>query len=184
MASNTSSTSLQVNWREVPFPDQLGIIRGYRVLMWRTNQSSDILRNVTVLIPSQAISFSGLEMYTNYTIQVSAFTVKGAGNKSEPIVVITDEDGKLIIYYYTRWCVMFSKKMLHFEIYRSRLRLLHRLQNCIIFVQNIRISSFIRSRYSMIMQIVLHIRRVADSNTTPGLYLSCNVLQKILRALL
>ena len=94
MASNTSSTSLQVNWGEVPFPDQLGIIRGYRVLIWTTNQSSDILRNVTVLVPSQATSFSGLEMYTNYTIQVSALTVKGAGNKSEPIVVITDEDGE------------------------------------------------------------------------------------------
>lgn len=94
MALNTSSTSLQVNWSEVPFPDQLGIIRGYRVLMWRTNQSSDVLRNVTVLVPSQAISFSGLEMYTNYTIQVSAFTAKGAGNESEPIVAITDEDGK------------------------------------------------------------------------------------------
>lgn len=94
MATNTSSTSLQVDWGEVPFPDQLGIIRGYRVLMWRTNQSSDILRNVTVLVPSQAISFSGLEMYTNYTIQILAFSAKGAGNKSEPIVVITDEDSK------------------------------------------------------------------------------------------
>lgn len=94
MASNTSSTSLQVNWGEVPFPDQLGIIRGYRVLMWRTNQSSDILRNATVLVPLRAISFSRLEMYTNYTIQLLAFTMKGEGNKSEPIVVITDEDGK------------------------------------------------------------------------------------------
>ena len=37
-------------------------------------------------------------MYTNYTILVLAFTVKGAGDKSEPIVVITDEDGKRIIY--------------------------------------------------------------------------------------
>lgn len=94
MASNTSSTSLQVNWGEVPFLDQHGIVRGYRILIWRTNQSLDILRNVTVLVPSQAIGFSGLEKYTNYTIQVSALTVKGAGNKSEPIVAITDEDGK------------------------------------------------------------------------------------------
>ncbi|KAJ7374392.1 hypothetical protein OS493_007495 [Desmophyllum pertusum] len=94
VATNTSSTSLRVNWGEVPFPDQLGIIRGYRVLMWRTNQSADILRNVTLLAPSRAIDFSGLEKYTNYTIQVLAFTVKGEGNKSEPIVVITDEDGK------------------------------------------------------------------------------------------
>lgn len=83
-----------MNWGEVPFPDQLGIIRGYRVLMWRTNQSAVVLRNVTLLLPSRAISFTGLEKYTNYTIQVLAFTVKGEGNKSQPIVVITDEDGK------------------------------------------------------------------------------------------
>ena len=52
------------------------------------------MRNVTVLVPSRAINLSGLEKYTNYTIQVLAFTVKGVGNKSEPTVAITDEDGK------------------------------------------------------------------------------------------
>lgn len=114
MASNTSSTSVQVNWGEVPFPDQLGIIRGYRVLMWRSNQSSDILRNATVLVPLRAISFSRLEMYTNYTIQLLAFTVKGEGNKSEPIAVITDEDGKLMFFFLNlRWCIVYCKKIMH-----------------------------------------------------------------------
>lgn len=93
-ASNTSSTSLRVDWGEVPFADQLGIIRGYRVLMWRTNQSKDILENVTVLFPSRNISFEKLEKYTNYTIQILAFTVKGDGQISEQVVVITDEDSK------------------------------------------------------------------------------------------
>ena len=60
--------------------------------MWRTNQSEQILQNVTVA--SRNVSFMGLEKYTNYSIQVSAFTVKGEGNISEPIVVITDEDGE------------------------------------------------------------------------------------------
>ena len=45
-------------------------------------------------VASRNVSFMGLEKYTNYSIQVSAFTVKGEGNKSEPIVVITDEDGE------------------------------------------------------------------------------------------
>ena len=45
-------------------------------------------------VVSRNISFMGLEKYTNYSIQVSAFTVKGEGNLSEPIVVITDEDGE------------------------------------------------------------------------------------------
>ena len=81
-----------MNWGEVPFADQLGIIRGYRVLLWRTNQSEQILQNVTVA--SRNVSFMALEKYTNYSIQVSAFTIKGEGNQSEPIVVITDEDGE------------------------------------------------------------------------------------------
>ena len=62
------------------------------MLLWRTNQSEQTLQNVTVA--SRNVSFMGLEKYTNYSIQVSAFTVKGEGNKSEPIVVITDEDGE------------------------------------------------------------------------------------------
>ena len=81
-----------MNWGEVPFADQLGIIRGYRVLLWRTNQSEQILQNVTVA--SRNVSFMALEKYTNYSIQVSAFTIKGEGTLSEPIVVITDEDGE------------------------------------------------------------------------------------------
>lgn len=62
--------------------------------MWRTNQSEDILKNVTLLVPSRNISFTRLEKYTNYTIQVLAFTVKGEGEKSKPKVIITDEDSK------------------------------------------------------------------------------------------
>ena len=81
-----------MNWGEVPFSDQLGIIRGYRVLLWRTNDSEHILQNVTVM--SRNISFMALEKYTNYSIQVSAFTIKGEGNQSEAIVVITGEDGE------------------------------------------------------------------------------------------
>ena len=81
-----------MNWGDVPFSDQLGIIRGYRVLLWRTNDSEHILQNVTVV--SRNISFMALEKYTNYSIQVSAFTIKGEGNQSEAIVVITGEDGE------------------------------------------------------------------------------------------
>ena len=62
------------------------------MLLWRTNQSEQILQNVTVV--SRNVSLLGLEKYTNYSIQVSSFTVKGEGTQSEPIVVITDEDGE------------------------------------------------------------------------------------------
>ena len=42
------------------------------------------------------LALKGLEEYTNYSILVFASTVKGDGNASDPIIVITDEDSKLL----------------------------------------------------------------------------------------
>ena len=39
-------------------------------------------------------TLTGLKKFTNYSITVFASTAKGSGNKSEPIIVITDEDRK------------------------------------------------------------------------------------------
>ena len=47
-----------------------------------------------VTAPRRNAILTGLQKYTNYSIILSASTVKGAGNKSEPIIVITDEDRK------------------------------------------------------------------------------------------
>ena len=44
--------------------------------------------------PNTTITLTGLNEYTNYSITVFASTIKGGGNKSVPIVVITDEDSK------------------------------------------------------------------------------------------
>ena len=40
------------------------------------------------------VTLRGLKKYTNYSIWVSASTVKGNGNASKPIIVTTDEDSK------------------------------------------------------------------------------------------
>ena len=47
-----------------------------------------------VSAPTTQVTLTGLNEYTNYSITVFASTVKGNGNMSEPIVVITDEDSK------------------------------------------------------------------------------------------
>ena len=47
-----------------------------------------------VIAPRTNATFTGLKKFTNYSITVFASTAKGGGNKSEPIIVITDEDRK------------------------------------------------------------------------------------------
>lgn len=49
------------------------------------------IRNVTTSQPS--LELDGLEKYTNYSIQVLAFTNAGDGVRSEQIYVRTKEDG-------------------------------------------------------------------------------------------
>ena len=47
-----------------------------------------------VTAPASQTTLTGLNEYTSYSITVFASTSKGAGNRSAPIVVITDEDSK------------------------------------------------------------------------------------------
>lgn len=52
------------------------------------------IRNVTTSKPS--LELDGLEKYTNYSIQVLAFTRAGDGVRSEQIYTRTKEDGRKI----------------------------------------------------------------------------------------
>ena len=48
--------------------------------------------------PTTGVTLTDLHEFTNYSITVFASTVKGGGNDSEPIIVITDKDSKLKYY--------------------------------------------------------------------------------------
>ena len=89
---NTSSTSIFVNWEEVPQDDQNGVILSYTVTYRGLPGGYKQIQNVTA--PATTATLKGLSEYTNYSITVFASTIKGGGNKSVPIVVITDEDSK------------------------------------------------------------------------------------------
>ena len=89
---NLSSTSIFVSWGEVPPDDQNGVILSYTVTYRALPSGSEQMENVTA--PNTTATLTGLNEYTNYSITVFASTIKGGGNKSVPIVVITDEDSK------------------------------------------------------------------------------------------
>ena len=90
---NTSSTSILVEWDDVPAFDQNGIITSYTI----TYQSQTEGHNGFVITgPSdRQKELTNLREYVNYDITIFASTSKGDGPDSSPgIVVRTDQDSK------------------------------------------------------------------------------------------
>ena len=90
---NSSSTSILVQWGDVPEAEQNGNILRYTVTYRALPGGSD--ETEVVDAPTKQATLMGLNEYTNYSITVFASTSKGNGNVSRPIIVITDEDSKL-----------------------------------------------------------------------------------------
>ena len=82
-----------VTWLPVPDGYVHGILRGYR-LLFKIDEDS-IYQNVTTV--NQSFELKGLEKFTNYSVKVLAYTRIGDGNISDPLLVSTDEDGKLLV---------------------------------------------------------------------------------------
>ena len=92
---NESSTSIFVQWDQVPAADRNGRILSYTVTYRAL--SSEFSQTKNVPAPERQTTLAGLSKHTNYSITVFASTSKGGGNRSTPIVVITDEDSKFVI---------------------------------------------------------------------------------------
>ena len=82
-----------MNWDIVPVADQNGIILSYTVKFKAL--PNDNPQAALVSAPTTQANLIGLTKYRNYSITVFASTAKGDGIASEPIIVTTDEDGKL-----------------------------------------------------------------------------------------
>lgn len=88
----SSSSSIFVQWNEVPAAQQNGVILTYTI----TYQSLTTKHNgsVTINYPELQKNVTHLQDYTDYSIRVYASTEKGNGPASYPIVVITDQEGE------------------------------------------------------------------------------------------
>ena len=96
-ASNRSSTAIYVGWSPIPQQFIHGILMGYQLHYINTNSEGfgDVSKGVhTIETGRTSALIQGLLKFTNYRIQVSAFTVKGDGPRSDVVVVKTEEDGK------------------------------------------------------------------------------------------
>ena len=88
---NTSSTSINVTWNEVPKDKQHGYIIRYTVMY--KNTTNVIYESVTP-ISGKFVELEELDKFTFYDIKVLAATNLGNGPASFPIKVRTDEAGK------------------------------------------------------------------------------------------
>ena len=89
---NLSSTSILVEWGDVPERERNGIILSYTVT-YEVPPDVPIRRQVVNASARQA-TLIGLNKFTEYKIAVFANTSKGGGTGSEPVPVKTDEDSK------------------------------------------------------------------------------------------
>ncbi|XP_022810550.1 protein sidekick-1-like isoform X2 [Stylophora pistillata] len=87
---NTSSTSILVEWGEVPSADQNGVILTYTISYQSLTQNDN--DNKIVNYSKKQVELTGLKKFVNYSITLFASTVKGNGDHSDPIFVTTDQD--------------------------------------------------------------------------------------------
>ena len=80
-ARNLSSTSILVQWGEVPDTDKNGIILIYTV-NYKANPESSLQRSQVVNASTREVTLTGLEKNTEYKIMLFANTSKGGGNES------------------------------------------------------------------------------------------------------
>ena len=89
---NTSSTSILVQWGNVPESQRNGIIANY-IVTYQVPSEGDEQTKVVNATATQ-VTLMGLNEYTVYSIRLSASTFKGVGPKSESKEVRTDQDSK------------------------------------------------------------------------------------------
>ena len=98
-ARNTSHTSLLVEWSYIPSDSIHGILLGYRVLFWRSNESRETYATRNISSDKSSVHLKDLWIYTKYKIQILGFTAAGAGAVSEELEVSTDEFSKFFCYF-------------------------------------------------------------------------------------
>ena len=80
-----SPSTMGIVWKPVPFPFERGIILGYRFIF--TTMSGEVLEDKVLPPEDQMIIVRDLQIFTNYTVNMTAFTIKGDGPWSSEVVL-------------------------------------------------------------------------------------------------
>ncbi|OWF38939.1 Down syndrome cell adhesion molecule [Mizuhopecten yessoensis] len=91
-ANAINSQAIKVIWSPPPLFTLHGILQGYRILYKPVRKDEDESDANIETSSKLEVTISNLQKYTNYSIQVLAYTRKGEGVRSDPIYVRTQED--------------------------------------------------------------------------------------------
>ncbi|KAH9515062.1 Protein sidekick-2 [Bulinus truncatus] len=102
LLATISSTRIMISWSQLPILEQNGIIKGYKIIYRPKTLNAE---TATVQVDgSSTLNFSltQLKKYTEYEVQILAFTRMGDGALSEVFVKRTAEDvpGPPVIIYF------------------------------------------------------------------------------------
>ena len=88
-------------WDEVLPIDQNGIITLYEVMYMPLEDFGGTIGTdlVNVTYPYKSVVLINLEEFVFYSITVRAYTLHGPGNYSSPLIIKTNEDGKIQTSY-------------------------------------------------------------------------------------
>ncbi|XP_078414728.1 protein sidekick-1 isoform X2 [Cetorhinus maximus] len=91
-AEAVSSTQILVMWGPVPESDQNGLILGYKILYRERDSESGTHNHLVKGNFTQSVVLNGLRKYSQYEIQVLAFTRIGDGVPSSPVLIERTKD--------------------------------------------------------------------------------------------
>ena len=119
-----NETSALVTWMPLSLTEARGFITHYNITYW--NVSSDISDSESIILPGDENStiISGLDPDSQYSFIVSAGTVVGESNFSEPIILskyTTVDQGNLLSYRLLSMANLYSIQKLQYSLYTETL---------------------------------------------------------------
>ncbi|KAI5751952.1 hypothetical protein M8J77_012420 [Diaphorina citri] len=87
-----TSQTIRVSWVSPPLITANGVIKGYKVVYGPSDTWYDENTKDTKITPSSETILHGLKKFTNYSMQILAYTSGGDGVKSAPIHCQTEQD--------------------------------------------------------------------------------------------
>ncbi|KAG7483961.1 hypothetical protein MATL_G00043840 [Megalops atlanticus] len=91
-AITVTSDEAVITWAEPPRMTLNGVLKGYRVVFWSVFPDGEWGEMQNITTPREQVALKGLEKFTNYSVQVLAYTQAGDGVRSNVLYIQTRED--------------------------------------------------------------------------------------------
>ncbi|NWX14328.1 DSCL1 protein, partial [Aegotheles bennettii] len=91
-AISITSDVAVISWSEPPRSTLNGVLKGYRVIFWSLYMDGEWGEMQNITTTRERVELRGMEKFTNYSVQVLAYTQAGDGARSSVLYIQTKED--------------------------------------------------------------------------------------------